>query len=189
MARLPSLDTLRVFSVAARHLSFTKAADELHLTQSAISHRVRALEECGLIQGYTALIDQQRAGFPVNVFVSITLDRQSQAGLEPLIALLSVVAVELVNLRAAARLPEQAGRPAAEVVEPVYVEVLSVWRHGEARPLTVREYTLALGRLGGHQNRKGDGLPGWQTLWRGWDKLQTMLVGIELAQNALPKCG
>jgi LysR family glycine cleavage system transcriptional activator len=45
MARLPSLDTLRVFAVAARHLSFTKAADELHLTQSAISHRVRALEE------------------------------------------------------------------------------------------------------------------------------------------------
>jgi LysR family transcriptional regulator, glycine cleavage system transcriptional activator len=45
MARLPSLDTLRVFSVAARHLSFTKAAEELHLTQSAISHRVRALEE------------------------------------------------------------------------------------------------------------------------------------------------
>src|SRR5215471_13600706 len=45
MARLPSLDTLRVFSVAARHMSFTKAADELHLTQSAVSHRVRALEE------------------------------------------------------------------------------------------------------------------------------------------------
>jgi LysR family glycine cleavage system transcriptional activator len=45
MGRLPSLDTLRVFAVAARHMSFTKAADELHLTQSAISHRVRALEE------------------------------------------------------------------------------------------------------------------------------------------------
>ncbi len=45
MARLPSLDTLRVFSIAARHLSFTKAAGELHLTQSAVSHRVRALEE------------------------------------------------------------------------------------------------------------------------------------------------
>jgi DNA-binding transcriptional LysR family regulator len=45
MARLPSLDALRVFSVAARHMSFTKAADELHLTQSAVSHRVRALEE------------------------------------------------------------------------------------------------------------------------------------------------
>ena len=45
MGRLPSLDTLRVFSIAARHMSFTKAAGELHLTQSAISHRVRALEE------------------------------------------------------------------------------------------------------------------------------------------------
>lgn len=45
MVRLPSLDTLRVFSVAARHLSFTKAADELHLTQSAVSHRVRTLEK------------------------------------------------------------------------------------------------------------------------------------------------
>jgi DNA-binding transcriptional LysR family regulator len=45
MGRLPSLDTLRIFSIAARHMSFTKAADELHLTQSAISHRVRGLEE------------------------------------------------------------------------------------------------------------------------------------------------
>ncbi len=45
MGRLPSLDTLRVFSIAARHMSFTKAANELHLTQSAVSHRVRALEE------------------------------------------------------------------------------------------------------------------------------------------------
>jgi DNA-binding Lrp family transcriptional regulator len=43
---------------------------------------VRALEQAGLIQGYTALIDQHKAGFPVNVFVNITLDRQSQAGLE-----------------------------------------------------------------------------------------------------------
>jgi len=33
MARLPSLETLRIFAVAARHLSFTRAADELHLTQ------------------------------------------------------------------------------------------------------------------------------------------------------------
>jgi LysR family glycine cleavage system transcriptional activator len=45
MARMPSLDTLRIFAVAARHASFTKAAGELHLTQSAVSHRVRALEE------------------------------------------------------------------------------------------------------------------------------------------------
>ncbi len=44
MKRLPSLDSLRAFAVAARHLSFTRAADELHVTQSALSHRVAALE-------------------------------------------------------------------------------------------------------------------------------------------------
>ena len=45
MTRTPSLDALRIFVVAARHLSFTDAANELHLTQSAISHRIRGLEE------------------------------------------------------------------------------------------------------------------------------------------------
>ena len=45
MARTPSLDALRIFVVAARHLSFTEAANELHLTQSAVSHRIRGLED------------------------------------------------------------------------------------------------------------------------------------------------
>ncbi|RMD64805.1 MAG: transcriptional regulator GcvA [Alphaproteobacteria bacterium] len=46
MARhLPPLNALRAFEAAARHLSFTKAAEELHVTQAAISHQVRALEE------------------------------------------------------------------------------------------------------------------------------------------------
>ncbi len=45
MPRTPSLDALRIFAVAARHLSFTEAAGELNLTQSAVSHRIRALEE------------------------------------------------------------------------------------------------------------------------------------------------
>jgi len=44
MARLPALDSLYVFAVAARHLSFTAAAQELHRTQSAVSHRIKALE-------------------------------------------------------------------------------------------------------------------------------------------------
>src|SRR5258708_28638827 len=42
--RLPSLDAFRVFEVAARHLSFTKAAEELHVTQAAGCHRIQALE-------------------------------------------------------------------------------------------------------------------------------------------------
>ena len=39
-----------------------------------------------------------------------------------------------------------------------------------------RELTRFLqARFGGHQNRKGDGLPGWQTIWKGWMKLHTAL--------------
>jgi LysR family glycine cleavage system transcriptional activator len=45
MSRTPSLDALKIFAVAARHLSFTAAAHELNLTQSAISHRIRGLED------------------------------------------------------------------------------------------------------------------------------------------------
>ena len=43
--RLPPLNALRVFESAARHLSFKEAAAELHITQAAVSHQVKSLEE------------------------------------------------------------------------------------------------------------------------------------------------
>src|SRR5882672_6121799 len=42
---LPSLDFFKGFEAAARHLSFTKAAEELFVTQSAVSRQIQALEE------------------------------------------------------------------------------------------------------------------------------------------------
>src|SRR5204862_1321005 len=44
-SKLPSLDLLPAFDAAARHLSFTKAAAERFLTQSAISRQIKALED------------------------------------------------------------------------------------------------------------------------------------------------
>src|SRR5260370_2850246 len=44
-ARLPSLNGLRAFEAAARHLSFTAAASELNVTQTAISHQIRRVEQ------------------------------------------------------------------------------------------------------------------------------------------------
>lgn len=43
--KLPSLNALKAFEAAARHESFTKAAGELNVTQGAVSHQVKALEE------------------------------------------------------------------------------------------------------------------------------------------------
>src|SRR5690242_20155238 len=47
--RLPQLNALKAFEAAARHVSFTRAAEELCVTQGAVSHQVKALEtELGL---------------------------------------------------------------------------------------------------------------------------------------------
>lgn len=43
--RLPPLNALRAFEAAARHLSFTKAAEELNVTPAAVSHQVKSLED------------------------------------------------------------------------------------------------------------------------------------------------
>ncbi|MBN6710511.1 transcriptional regulator GcvA [Haemophilus haemoglobinophilus] len=43
--RLPPLNSLKSFESSARHLSFTKAADELFVTQAAVSHQIKLLED------------------------------------------------------------------------------------------------------------------------------------------------
>jgi len=44
MRQLPPLNSLRAFEATARHLSFTKAADELNVTAGAVSQQVKQLE-------------------------------------------------------------------------------------------------------------------------------------------------
>jgi len=94
------------------------------------------------------------------------------------VAIMSVVALRLVGLREQVRTtPEQP----AETVGWTGVE-LQVLRATSAKPLiTVRDVALAIGRLGGHLNRKRDGLPGWQTLWQGMKKLALLVEGVRLA--------
>src|SRR2546421_9021618 len=65
-ARLPSLNGLRAFEAAARHLSFMQAASELNVTQTAISHQIKRLEE---ELGVRLFVRQNR---------SLTLTQQAQ---------------------------------------------------------------------------------------------------------------
>jgi hypothetical protein len=107
---------------------------------------------------------------------------ETAAAMQPMLALLSVVALSLLNLRDRSRDPQLQDRPAREVMAPEEVEVLSGWRYGERRELTTREFFLALARLGGHQNRQRDHLPGWLVLWRGWQALQLLVAGARAAR-------
>jgi len=109
------------------------------------------------------------------------------ARLEPAIALLSVVAVTLLNLRDASRRPDAKTRLATTLLAQDYVDVLSLWRYRKTKKLTLHDFYLTLARLGGHQNRKSDSHPGWLVLWRGWTKLQAMLDGYDAAKQI--KCG
>lgn len=103
---------------------------------------------------------------------------QSEARLEPMIAVLSVVAISLLNLRALASREDSKDLPAKKVVHPDFIETLTLWRYKEARPeITIHDFCIALAKLGGHLNRKRDGLPGWITLWRGWMKLNDRVEG------------
>jgi hypothetical protein len=113
---------------------------------------------------------------------------EAEERLQPAIALLSVVALTLLSLRDASRRPDAKTRPASELISIEYVEVLSSWRHQRFCPQwTIHDFFYALARLGGHQNRKGDKLPGWLVLWRGWTTLQAMLDGADAIRTK--KCG
>jgi Lrp/AsnC family transcriptional regulator, leucine-responsive regulatory protein len=74
------LALIRVLQHEAR-ITNAALAERVNLSESACLRRVRSLEKSGLIQGYVAVLDQQKAGYPVDVFVNITLDRQQQADL------------------------------------------------------------------------------------------------------------
>lgn len=63
-------------------LTNSTLAKRVNLSEPSCLRRVRRLEESGMLRGYVALVDQSKAGYPDNVFVTITLESQQQADLE-----------------------------------------------------------------------------------------------------------
>ena len=98
--------------------------------------------------------------------------------LEPLVGVLGVVAVRLLQLKHQARVNPDA--PATAVVPASYVRTLAAWLKVSAK-MTARQFWRGTAQLGGFLARRGDGDPGWQTLWQGWWKLQLLTEGAELA--------
>lgn len=98
--------------------------------------------------------------------------------IETLVAVLALVAVRLLNAKWLAR--TRGAEPVeAEVFGPEALKLL-VARFGQpAGGWTHQSVLIAVARLGGFLARKHDGLPGWQTIWRGWQRLMWMCEGLE----------
>ncbi len=101
-------------------------------------------------------------------------------GLLAVLGFLAIVAVRLLQLRTLSR--ERPEALAQQEVPALLIDVLVVRLKlvAQTADITVREFWLGVARLGGFIGRKSDGDPGWQTLWRGWQRLQDLCWGAAL---------
>ena len=109
-----------------------------------------------------------------------------------MVGLMSVAAVRLLEMKQLAL--SEPERPARTVVPSLWLNILQAVRKNLRceEELTIRDFYREVAKLGGFLGRKSDGNPGWLTVWRGWEKLQTLIRGAELAiQLKQPpgKCG
>ena len=125
-----------------------------------------------LIEEYHKVL---KTGCSVESHALRTADR-----LEPLLGLIAVVGTRLLQLKLVGR-----SQPEAKAA----THVPSTWLQGLklARPklkltdMTVYTFFRELAKLGGFLGRTHDGEPGWQTIWHGYQKLQSLLEGLRLA--------
>jgi hypothetical protein len=100
--------------------------------------------------------------------------------LVPLLGALAIVAVRLLTLRDAARRDSTAPADAPAAA----LKILAAKLHRPAECFgSNRAFLRGVAQLGGFLARTSDGEPGWQTLWKGWSVLMTLVEGYELAQT------
>ncbi len=103
------------------------------------------------------------------------------------IGVLAIVAVRLLQLKEQAKIEPE--RPATACAPRGPVEVLAAYLSRAVEGWTVHEFRREVARLGGFPARKSDGAPGWQTVWRGWQKLDLLTIGARLTESKGKKCG
>lgn len=100
---------------------------------------------------------------------------------EPLIGLISVVGTRLFQLKFVGR--NQPEAKAATHVPASWIRCLLLMRPNlKATGLTVYQFMRELAILGGFIGRKSDGEPGWETIWRGYQRMRQTLEGMQLAE-------
>jgi Transposase DNA-binding/Transposase DDE domain len=104
-------------------------------------------------------------------------------GLKRLLGFLALVAVRLLQLRHLSRNHPQ--RLASKIVPHEMLKVLvALFGLSDVEQLTMLEFWRAVATLGGFIGPQSDGEPGWQTLWRGWQRLQDICWGAAIAAKS-----
>jgi hypothetical protein len=177
--------SIPMWVVEVREIGARKGVEPLHWVLLT-SEPVRTFEDAWRIIGWYEkrfLVEEYhkclKTGCRVEERQYTTSDR-----LERVTGMLSIVAVRLLQLKSMARTEPE--RPADEVVPRRWTQALTAVRK-KGKPIqTVRDFFRALAGLGGFLGRKGDGEPGWITIWRGLDKLILCMRGAEALAK---KCG
>jgi hypothetical protein len=116
---------------------------------------------------------------------------ETRGRLQAAIALLSVVAVRILSLRWSR--DSEPDAPADLVASPEEIEALAALRPQKPPVQTVKQFVERTAMLGGWLGRKCDGPPGWGSLWRGYQRLVDIVLGMELAKAPKPpqrvRCG
>lgn len=175
--------------VEAREVDAPPGATPLHWRLLTSLPCARWVEARRVLGRYAArwLVEEYHKALKTGA--GVEQSQMSQAyRLETLVAVLAIVAVRLLStkLLAGAR-PDEAIAPGA--FGPAALAILAGQYGQPPGGWTHRSLLVAVARLGGFLARRGDGLPGWQTIWRGWQRLLWMSQGLETLQPRGKRCG
>jgi hypothetical protein len=171
--------------VEAREVNAPAGCDPVHwvlLTSWSVDTFAGA---CRVIQAYTRrwLIEEYHKALKTGVGVEES-QLEDADSIRTLAGILCVVALRLLDLKLlSASQPDTPLAP--EAIHPTALAILEKKFGAPAAGWTNLTIVVAIARLGGFKARKGDGSPGWISIWRGWHKLTNMVQGFLLAQGDL----
>ena len=181
-------DPISVNVVEAREIKAPSGAEPIHWVVLTSWPCATFAEARRAIGAYSRrwLIEEYHKALKTGVGIEKS-QLTSAAQITSLLGILGVIALRLLNtkLLAAAR-PDE--RIAPECFDAGTLQILETTSKKPPKGWTHRTILIAIARLGGFLARKGDGDPGWITIWRGWQRVSLMAAGFDAAMIS-QRCG